>query len=66
MKPNKLFVTIKQFTDLYPWPSEYALRHIRQDGEENGFQEAFIKMGKRVLIDVDKFWECLEKKRKKN
>jgi len=35
-----------------------ALRNIRSRCKENGFETAFIKVGKRVLIDVEEFWRC--------
>jgi hypothetical protein len=31
------------------------------EGETNGFERAFIKIGRRVLIDVREFLRCVER-----
>ena len=54
-------VTIKQFTQKNPWPSEAALRAIIQDAEKRKFRTAFIRYGRRILIDEDEFWACLNR-----
>lgn len=41
-----------------------AIRKIRFRCKENGFETAFYKVGKRVMIDVDEFWECAKTKAK--
>lgn len=53
------YLTIKQFCKTYPWPSESAMRSIilKSDWKQNNFQEAFFRVNRRVLINVDKFWE---------
>lgn len=66
MKPKDLFVTIKQFTLLYPWPTEHGLRNLRKHAQTNGFDTAFVNVGKRILIDVNEFWNCVSNKEKKD
>lgn len=56
--------TVKDFAkknkDNNTWPSsEAAIWSIRQNRDENGFAEAFITMGRRVLINEDAFWKIL-------
>lgn len=47
------------------WPnSEAALYAMRQNAPQNGFGEVFLKVGRRVLIDEDKFWEAIKKMNK--
>jgi hypothetical protein len=42
------------------WPnSESAIWALKARASENGFSEAFIHVGRRVLIDEDKFWEVI-------
>jgi hypothetical protein len=42
------------------WPSsEHAIRSLKANAPANGFGEAFIKVGRRVLIDEEKFWEAI-------
>lgn len=62
MEPKKLFVTVKQFTKLYPWPTESGLWNLRANRKENGFEKAFKNVGRRVLIDVNVFWDIIGKK----
>lgn len=64
METNNLFVTIKQFTQLYPWPTESGIWNLRANRKEKGFEKAFLKSGRRVLIDVNEFWKCLKKNNK--
>jgi hypothetical protein len=41
------------------------MRNFHAKRKEKGFEKAFLKVGKRVLIDVDKFWELIEETQKK-
>ena len=42
------------------WPnSESAIWALKARAPENGFGEAFIHVGRRVLVDEDKFWEAI-------
>lgn len=46
------------------WPdSEAAIWALRAHAPENGFQSAFITVGRRVLIDIEKFWELVKRKK---
>lgn len=59
------YATIKQFAlknkETGTWPySESALYALRQAAKEKGFDGCFIKVGRRVLIDVNKFWESIK------
>ena len=53
-------VTVKEFCRDRDWPSTSSMRWIIFNKELNGFGKCIIKFGKRVLIDEDKFDECLE------
>lgn len=50
------------------WPdSEHSIWALKAGSPTNGFSKAFIQVGRRVLIDEDKFWEaitCLQETRK--
>jgi hypothetical protein len=63
MTENQL-VTVRQFCDRYrgAWPSESALRSIILDAKwgENKFQSAFLRVGRRVLVNPEEFWKCVE------
>lgn len=55
-------LTVRQFSDKYPWPSESALRAIISDAAwgKNSFANAFKRIGRRVLVDEGEFWRCVE------
>ncbi len=58
---NNTFLTCRQFNERYPWPSESALRAIIQDAERRGFSKAFVRYGRRILINPNEFWAALER-----
>ena len=63
MKPNRLIVPIEKFVQLFPWPSKGTLYEMHSNRKEKGLEKAFLSYGNRILIDVEKLWECLEKKK---
>jgi hypothetical protein len=68
VKDYKLF-TVKEFAKKHreqgTWPgSDAAIWAIRAGTPKNGFGEAFVTVGRRVLIDEKKFWEAVEKRQK--
>jgi len=64
MRPIKVYASIKEFALLQRVFSYNAIRAIRRRSLENGFETAFIKVGKRVMVDVDDFWDCARNKSK--
>ena len=60
----KLF-TVKKFAqknrEQGSWPgSESAIWALRASSPENGFAKVFVTIGRRVLIDEEKFWEVVK------
>ena len=51
--------TIQQFHEKYPWKSEAGLRWQRFNCDTNGFDHAFITIGRRVLIDEDEYFAAV-------
>ena len=60
---NKLskLIPVTQWNDYHPWPPIGGLRHLIFNKSTNGFETAFKKIGRRVLIDESKFFECVER-----
>lgn len=58
---SKLY-TVKQFCEKHAWPSESAMRAIILDAPTNGFSRAFYRVGRRVLVNPQIFWEIIESK----
>lgn len=61
-EPFTVYASIKEFALLQKVFSLAALKKIRFRCKDNGFDTAFIKVGKRVMIDVNEFWECARTK----
>lgn len=56
--------TIKNFAfknrESGTWPaSESAIWALKARAPDNGFGKAFIHVGRRVLVDEDRFWEAV-------
>lgn len=54
------YLTIKQFCEKYPWPDEQGMRRLILRKEELHLEEAFAKVGGRVIIKVKKFFELID------
>ena len=55
---SKLF-TVKQWTSYHPWPPIGGLRHLIFHSKTNGFYKVIRKVGRRVLIDENAFFEWI-------
>jgi len=67
MKPEKIFLTINQFVKEYggnEYITQGSVRYKIRNKETNGFKSAFKKVGKRVLIDANEFWDIIEEMKK--
>ena len=53
--------TVKQFRDRHSWSSEGGLRWLIFNSKSNGFEKAFVRLGRRVLIDEEEFFAALRK-----
>ena len=51
--------TISQFSKRHPAFPEGGLRWMRFCSADNGYADAFVKVGRRVLIDEDRFFEII-------
>lgn len=53
------FIPLTDWPKYHPWPPIGGLRHLMFNREHNGFSRAFVKCGRRVLIDEARFFECV-------
>lgn len=65
MKPKEIIIPITEWSKHYQWPTISGMRNRFRKRQEFGYEEAFFKEGKRVLVRVNKFWECIEKRGEK-
>ncbi|MBZ0265257.1 DNA-binding protein [bacterium] len=53
-------LTVKQFCERYPFISQGGLRWKIFNCQENGFQDAFSWIGKRVYVKPEAFFRIVE------
>ena len=56
-KPN--LIPLVEWNRYHVWPPQGGLRHLVTHRARNGFAAAFVKCGRRVLIDEARFFECV-------
>lgn len=62
VKKQPRLIALVDWNRKYDWPTQGGLRHLAQYRTRNGFAPAFVKVGRRVLIDEAKFFECVARK----
>lgn len=60
------FYTVNQLCEKYSWARPGGIRHLIFHAETNGFSKCMVRMGRRILIDIEKFGEWLEENRETN
>ena len=60
------YLTVADWPKHFAWPPQGGLRHIIFHAETNGFASAIKRVGRRVLIDADRFWEIVEEQGGRN
>jgi len=60
-RKQKLY-TLRNFAEKYSEAfTVSSLRWLRFHEQSNGFEGAFLKVGKKLLVDEDVFFECLRR-----
>lgn len=59
MQTQTRLIPITEWGRFHEWPPLGGLRHLRFHEADNGFGGAFVKIGRRVLIDERRFFECI-------
>ena len=53
-------IPVTKWEDYHPWPPIGGLRHLIFFEKTNGFKHCVVRLGRRVLINEDKFFEWVE------
>jgi len=56
-KASEKIIPLVRWDDIHKWPSEAAMRNIVFNKNHNGADSFIIKLGSRIYIDQDKFFE---------
>ena len=54
-------IPVTKWSEYHAWPPIGGLRHLIFYEYTNGFNHCVVRVGRRVLIDEDKFFEWTEK-----
>lgn len=65
MEPKEVFIPLSLWSKHFQWPSYHGMRMRYRGRKEMGYETAFFKEGKRVIVRVNEFWKCLEKRGEK-
>lgn len=57
---QRTLLTPAQFTEKYPAFPLGGLRWLRFNSETNGFDSAFLKIGRKLLIDEEAFFKAVD------
>jgi hypothetical protein len=57
--PRKRYIPIPEWKKYYDWPKESAFRFWIFNAQQNGFNKVIIRVGRRILIDEDAFFDWL-------
>lgn len=52
--------TVRQFCSAYRWPSESAMRAYIHKAKDLGIEDAFVRVGHRVLVYPNKFFALIK------
>jgi hypothetical protein len=59
-RPPRVLRTVRQFCQKHPAFTLGSTRWLLFHRQTNGLEEAVVKIGRRVLIDEDKFFDWLD------
>lgn len=54
------YVPVTHWSRYYEWPSISGLRYLIFHANSNGFANAFKRVGRRVLVDTETFWDTVK------
>ncbi len=61
ISPKTRLIPVTKWNEYHAWPPVGGLRHLIFYEHTNGFNHCVVRVGRRVLIDEDKFFEWTEK-----
>jgi len=57
---NRRLIPLTHWSEYHQWPPIGGLRHLVFNAKQNGFDRVIRKVGKRVLIDEQAFFEWVD------
>jgi hypothetical protein len=62
----KRMIPLTKWPEFHTWPTAAALRYYVFNGEHNGFNTVFKRVGRRILIDEEAFFRWIETRNANN
>ena len=59
-EPKTRLIPVTKWNEYHPWPPIGGLRHLIFNEKTNGFCQCVKRIGRRVLIDENKFFQWAE------
>lgn len=63
--PNTSLIPVPKWNDYHDWPPQGGMRHLIFNSKTNGFNSAFKRIGRRVLVDEAEFFRCVARLNRK-
>ena len=60
MEATRQIIPVTDWNKHFDWPPIGGMRHLIFHEKTNGFGPAFLRAGRRVLVDAEKFWKIVE------
>ena len=60
MTHKRHLIPVTKWSEHHEWPSESGLRWLIFNGEKNGFSDVIRRVGRRVLIDEQSFFDWVD------
>lgn len=57
---ERRLIPVTKWNEHHAWPPQGGLRHLIFHAQDNGFEKAIRRAGRRVLIDEAAFFEWLD------
>jgi len=61
MEPTEVYIPLSEWSNFYKWPTTSGMRNRFYRRKKLGYDTAFFKEGRRVIVRMNEFWKCLEK-----
>lgn len=65
MEPKEIIIPISEWHHFYKWPTVNGMRERFKFRKTKGYESAFFKEGRRVLVRVNEFWKCVQERGEK-
>jgi hypothetical protein len=62
-KDMSRYIPASKWPEYHDWPPIGGLRHLIFHAHTNGFSDCIVRVGRRVLINENKYFEWLEAKK---